>query len=239
MNGAYVSVTKRGNGKPVLFLHGYLSCKESFYYQISALEDAGYLAVAPDMPSFGASARITEPWSVGDYACWLEDFIYACGIGGADVVAHSFGARVALKLFAQKPQLGGKLIITGGAGIVKTRTAEYIKKVKRYRRVKKLFPRYAERRFGSEEYRTLSPLMRESYKKIVNEDLSGSAAKIKSETLLIYGRRDTVTPADEEGAAFNRLIPGSRLKIIDGGHFCFSENSAEFNPLMLGFFKGR
>lgn len=239
MNGAYVSVTKRGKGKPVLFLHGYLSCKESFYYQISALEEAGYLAVAPDMPSFGASGRITTPWSVGDYADWLESFINACDIRGADVVAHSFGARVALKLFSEKPELCGKLLITGGAGIVKPRTPQYIKKVKRYRRVKKLFPRYAEKRFGSEEYRTLSPLMRESYKKIVNEDLRSSAAKIKSETLLIYGRQDTVTPADEEGAAFNKLISNSRFKIIDGGHFCFSDNGAEFNSLMLGFFKDK
>ncbi len=191
------------------------------------------------MPSFGASGRITCPWSVGDYAGWLEDFIDACGIRGADVVAHSFGARVALKLFSEKPELCDRLIITGGAGIVKPRTPQYIKKVKRYRRVKKLFPRYAEKRFGSEEYRTLSPLMRESYKKIVNEDLSSSAVKIKSDTLLIYGRGDTVTPADEEGATFNKLIPNSRLKVIDGGHFCFSENSAEFNSLMLGFFKGR
>lgn len=230
---------KRGKGKPVLFLHGYLSCKESFYYQIYALERENFFAVAPDMPSFGASGIITSPWSVGDYADWLEDFINTCGIAGADVVAHSFGARVALKLFSEKPRLCGKLIITGGAGIVKPRTAQYIKKVRRYRRVKKLFPRFAERRFGSEEYRTLSPLMRESYKKIVNEDLRACAKKIESRTLLIYGNRDTVTPADEEGATFGRLIPDSSLKVIDGGHFCFSENSEKFNALMLGFFKDK
>lgn len=223
----------------MLFLHGYMSCKESFYYQISALEKENFLAVAPDMPSFGASGLITYPWSVGDYANWLEDFINACGIGGADVVAHSFGARVALKFFSENPRLCNKLIITGGAGIVKPRTAQYIKKVRRYRMVKKLFPRYAERRFGSEEYRTLSPLMRESYKKIVNEDLQGCAKKIENKTLLIYGNRDLTTPADEEGATFEKLISDSRLKVIDGGHFCFSENGEEFNKLMLGFFKDK
>lgn len=195
--------------------------------------------IAPDLPSFGASAKMDFPWSVGDYANWLEKFIDATDLRGAHVVAHSFGARVALKLFSQKPALCDKLLITGGAGIVKPRTAEYIKKVKRYRRVKKLFPRYAERRFGSEEYRTLSPIMRESYKKIVNEDLKDCAEKIKSETLLIYGRQDTTTPPNEEGETFKKLISNSRLKVIEGGHFCFSENSEEFNKLMLGFFKGR
>lgn len=191
------------------------------------------------MPAFGASAKIDFAWSVDDYANWLEKFIKAADIRGAHVVAHSFGARVALKLFSRKCELCDKLIITGGAGIVKPRTAEYIKKVKRYKRVKKLFPRYAERRFGSEEYRTLSPLMRESYKKIVNEDLKDCAEKIASETLLIYGKSDATTPPNEEGETFKKLIPNSKLKVIEGGHFCFSDNSEEFNRLMLGFFKDR
>ena len=236
MNGAFVSVTVRGCGKPIIFLHGYLSSKQSFYYQLNFFEKNGFSVVAPDMPSFGASSPVTVPWSVGDYANWLNDFIAARDLQGAHIVAHSFGARVALKLFSQRPELCGKLIITGGAGVVKPRSPAYIRQVKRYRRVKKLFPKYAERKFGSEEYRTLSPVMKESYKLIVNEDLRGCAKKISNPTLLIYGRKDTVTPAGEEGEIFRSLIRGSELKIIEGGHFCFSENADEFNRLALNFF---
>lgn len=190
------------------------------------------------MPAFGASSKIMRAWSVGDYADWLKDFIAAADIKGADIVAHSFGARVALKLLAEDKSLADRLIITGGAGLVKPRSAEYIRQVKRYRRIKKLFPKYAERHFGSEEYRSLPPVMKESYKKIVNEDLRGCARKIENKTLLIYGRDDNVTPPEEEGKIFNSLIGGSELKVIDGGHFCFSENRAEFNRLMLGFLNG-
>lgn len=202
------------------------------------MADSGRLAVAPDMPAFGASSKIMRAWSVGDYADWLKSFIAAADIKGADIVAHSFGARVALKLLAEDKSLADKLLITGGAGLVKPRSAEYIRQVKRYRRIKKLFPKYAERHFGSEEYRSLPPVMKESYKKIVNEDLRGCARKIENKTLLIYGRDDNVTPPEEEGKIFNSLIGGSELKIIDGGHFCFSENRAEFNRLMLGFLNG-
>lgn len=222
----------------MLLLHGYLSNRQSFYYQIQSLADSGRLAVAPDMPAFGASSKIMRAWSVGDYAEWLKSFIAAADIKGADIVAHSFGARVALKLLAEDKSFAGKLIITGGAGLVKPRSADYIRQVKRYRRIKKLFPKYAERHFGSEEYRSLPPVMKESYKKIVNEDLRGCARKIENKTLLIYGRDDNVTPPEEEGKIFNSLIGGSELKVIDGGHFCFSENRAEFNRLMLGFLNG-
>lgn len=208
----------------MLFLHGYLSNKESFYYQTEYLSRAGYKTVAPDMPAFGASAPISTAWSVGDYADWLKKFIDASGLYGADIVAHSFGARVIFKLLAEDGGYANKLIITGGAGLVKPRSPAYMRQVKRYRRIKKLFPRYAEKHFGSVEYRTLSPVMKESYKKIVNEDLRGCAAKIKNPTLLIYGNGDTTTPAEEEGKIFNSLIAGSRLEVIDGTHFCFSEN---------------
>lgn len=223
----------------MLLLHGYLSNRQSFYYQIDELAKNGRLAVAPDMPAFGASAPIKNAWSVGDYAEWLKHFIAAADIRGADIIAHSFGARVALKLLSSDPSCADKLIITGGAGLVKPRSDAYMRQVRRYRRIKKLFPRYAEKHFGSEEYRSLSPLMKESYKKIVNEDLRGCARCIKNKTLLIYGADDKVTPPDEEGAIFHSLIEGSGLEIIQGGHFCFSENHAEFNRLMLSFLSGR
>lgn len=230
-------MTKSGGGKPVLLLHGYLSNKESFYYQVRALEQSGYFAVAPDMPAFGASSPITSAWSVGDYAYWLKDFIEAEGLRGCSVVAHSFGARVIFKLLSEDEGTVDRLIITGGAGLVKPRSPAYMRQIKRYRRIKKLFPKYAERHFGSEEYRSLPPVMKESYKLIVNEDLRGCAEKIDVPTLLVYGSGDTVTPPDEEGETFHSLIKGSRLEIIGGGHFCFSENSENFNKLMLEFLK--
>ena len=81
----------------------------------------------------------------------------------------------------------------------------------------------------------LSPLIQESYKKIVNEDLSACAAAVSNPALLIYGREDKTTPADEEGATFARLMPNAKLEIIDGGHFCFSDSAGQFNSLMLDF----
>lgn len=215
-------------------LHGYGSKKESFYYQIGFLEKS-FTVVAPDLPGFGASGTLEEPWSVGDYARWLESFYFAQKLDRPHVIAHSFGARVAFKLLSERGELADKLIVTGGAGLVKARSAEYYKKVRAYRRVKKIFPRLAEKKFGSDEYRTLSPVMKESYKKIVNEDLSDCVSRITNATLLLYGSEDAVTPADEEGAAFHRLLRNSRLERMAGGHFCFCEYPEAFNQKILQF----
>lgn len=204
---------------------------------MNALAQSGFKAVAPDFPGFGKSAPITSAWSVGDYAEWLEKFIAAAGLERPYIVAHSFGARVSFKLLAKRSDIAEKLIITGGAGIVKPRSPQYMRRVRRYRRVKKLFPKFAEKHFGSAEYRSLSPIEKESYKLIVNEDLTECARRLILPTLLVYGRDDKTTPPDEEGKIFNSCIADSRLEIIDGGHFCFCEHYDLFNGLMLNFFK--
>ena len=230
-------MSRRGTGREVLLLHGYMSCKESFYYQSEALAAAHFRAVAPDFPGFGRSQTLDEAWSVCDYADWLISFMDAEGIKRPSVVAHSFGARVALCAFSRHGERVDRLIIVGGAGIVRQRSPQYMRRVKAYRAVKKLFPKFAERHFGSSEYRTLSPLMKESYKKIVNRDLRAEAAEIASPVLLVYGREDAVTPYAEEGVIFNSTISGSRLVDMPGGHFCFSEHPEKFNPLMLAFLR--
>lgn len=182
-----------------------------------------------DFPCFGQSECTDTPWGVGEYAAWLKKFMDSTGLNHPHVLAHSFGARVAFKLFSTEKDRVNKLLITGGAGLVKPRSPQYMRQIKRYRRIKKLFPRFAEKHFGSSDYKSLSPMMKESFKKIVNEDLKLCASKISAPTYLLYGREDTVTPPEEEGKTFLSLINGAKLELINGGHFCFSEYPEEFN----------
>lgn len=187
------------------------------------------------MPGFGASQCVREDWGVEEYALWLKLFMVQNKLLNAHILAHSFGARVAILALATNAVSCDKLIITGGAGIVKPRSVAYMRQVKRYRRIKKFFPKYANKHFGSEEYKSLSPAKREGYKKIVNRDLRKEAALICCPTLLVYGKEDRVTPACEEGACFASLMPNATLKTICGGHFCFSQYPKQFNALALSF----
>lgn len=217
-------------------MHGYMSSKESFYYQTEFLSKY-FCVISFDFAGFGKSQQPEAPFSVGDYADWVIKLACALKLNNPHIIAHSFGARVALKLLGEKNFSAEKLIITGGAGIVKPRSPQYIRRVKAYRCVKKVFPRFADKHFGSKEYKSLSPTMRESYKKIVNEDLRSVARNIKNQTLLLYGENDKVTPYKEEGEIFKNAIQNSQLQIIAGGHFCFSEYPQLFNQKIYAFLK--
>lgn len=223
MNIAYL---RRGEGKDLVFLHGYLSCKESFYPQIGYFS-RHFRVTAPDFPGFGESDRIPAAWSVGDYADWLEGFFKEQGIVFPYVIAHSFGGRVALKCLARG--LIDRAVLTGCAGIVKKRTMAYRIRVGGYRLVKRVSPRFAEAHFGSREYRSLSPLMRESYKKIVNEDLREEAGRIARPVLYLYGERDKETPLSS-GRILHECTAGSKLAVFKGcGHFAHLEEPLLFN----------
>lgn len=209
-----------------MFLHGYLSSKESFYPQINYFSRR-FRVTAPDLPGFGGSDRIPAAWSVGEYADWLEGFLKERGIAFPCVIAHSFGGRVALKCLARG--LIDRAVLTGCAGIVKRRTLSYHIKVKSYRLVRKFAPRFAEAKFGSAEYRSLSPLMRESYKKIVNEDLREEAKRIARPVLYLNGERDKETPLSSV-KILHECTAGSQLAVLKGcGHFAHLEEPLLFN----------
>lgn len=215
-------------------MHGYLSSKEAFTAQINYFSRF-YRVTAIDFLGFGKSSALKEAFSVGDYAEWTKGVLSALNVETPHVIAHSFGCRVAVKLASQG--YFDKMVLTGAAGVILKRGLSYRVKVRTYRLVRKFAPRFAEKRFGSAEYRSLSPIMKESYKKIVNEDLREDARLIKNEVLLITGDWDTVTPLAEAKAYLERLKRG-KLIVIKGGHFAFAEDPVSFNLAVEEFFYG-
>lgn len=193
-----------------------------------------YKVTALDFIGFGQSEALTEPFSVSDYAVWTKEKIDELGLDKPCVVAHSFGCRVAIKMAERWGQVFDKIILTGPAGVILKRGLKYKFKVKTYRLVKKFAPKFAERKFGSKEYRALSPVMKESYKKIVNEDLRSAASRVQNPVLIIEGRADKTTPIDE-ARAYLAVLPNGKLKLMDGGHFAFLENPLAFNLLVEEF----
>lgn len=190
---------------------------------------------ALDFLGFGKSAPLKEAFSVSDYAEWTKEALGLLGVVRPYVVAHSFGCRVAVKMAKGDGQVFDKILLTGPAGVILKRGMKYRAKVRLYRLVKKIAPRFAEKHFGSREYRSLSPLMKESYKKIVNEDLRGDAAEIENEVLLVEGEQDTTTPP-EEAEAYLSVLQRGKMKRMEGGHFAFAEYPVSFNLIAEEFF---
>ena len=233
MDVSGVSFLQKGTGKDLVFLHGYLSSKEAFAAQ-TAYFSRFYRVTAIDFLGQGKSPPLTEPYSVDDYAAWTEQVLSALNVENPHVIAHSFGCRVLIKMAKRGRQVFDKLVLTGPAGVVFPRGLGYRYKVGAYRFVRKIAPRFAEKNFGSAEYRTLSPVMKESYKKIVNEDLRATAACLSNAVLIIEGEWDEVTPM-KEAQAYCDVMKNARLERIDGGHFAFAEHPLIFNLIAEEF----
>ena len=88
---------------------------------------------------------------------------------------------------------------------------------------RKILPQKTLEKFGSRDLKKLSKGMKNTFLRVVNEDLSAYAKKIKAPTLLLWGRCDNETPL-WIFRRYSRLIKGSKGKIINGcGHFGHEE----------------
>ncbi len=217
----------------MVFLHGYLSSKEAFTAQISYFSKF-FRVTAFDFLGFGGSAPLQDAFSVSDYAEWTGEVLSRLHVEKPHVIAHSFGCRVAVKMAGEERGRFDKIILTGPAGVILRRGFSYRVKVETYRLARKIAPRFAERKFGSAEYRTLSPIMKESYKKIVNEDLREDAKRVDNSVLIIEGEQDKTTPL-KEAKAYLQCFKNGRLRTMTGGHFAFAEYPSAFNLITEEF----
>lgn len=55
------------------------------------------------------------PWGAEDFAAMTAELIEALSLAPCDIIAHSHGGRVALLLAAERPELVGKMVLTGAA----------------------------------------------------------------------------------------------------------------------------
>lgn len=229
-----LSYIQKGEGRDLVMLHGYLASKESFFPEIEYFSRF-YRVTALDFLGMGGADALTEPFSVGDYAAWTKDALAALGVRQPYLIAHSFGGRVALKLLARGPFFE-KSVLVGCAGIAKRHGPVYSMKVGAYRAIRKIAPAFAEAHFGSSDYRGLSPVMKESFKRIVGEDLRRDAEKIVSPVLFLCGDRDRETPLSSV-KILHRAVKHSELLVLHGaGHFAYLDDPPSFRLAAEDFF---
>jgi pimeloyl-ACP methyl ester carboxylesterase len=99
-------VVEKGDGRPVVLLHGFPELAHSWRKQVDALADAGYRAIAPDMRGFGRSPapEAIEAYDIaelcGDVAKLLDD----AGAERAAIVGHDWGATLAWHFALMHPE---------------------------------------------------------------------------------------------------------------------------------------
>ncbi|MGL5831187.1 MAG: alpha/beta fold hydrolase [Candidatus Altimarinota bacterium] len=233
VDGLKIAYQKAGQGKPLFFWHGWGGSKESWNDLMGQLKGLDREMVAIDFPGFGDSDLPKKAWGVEDYYLLMEHFIKEGNFdlkNGFDLAVHSFGGRVALKMFEYE-YLSKKLdhlILIAAAGIkprmtVKRKLLGMMAGVGKVvfglpvlkslaGGLKKVLYKLA----GSSDYLKTEGVMRETFLKVIDEDLSQNLSKINQPTLIIWGDQDSYVPLDD-AKLMEAKIEGSELKVIKGG----------------------
>lgn len=247
-----INYIMEGQGDAVLLLHGWGSNIKLFNGIIKNLSKT-HTVYALDMPGFGESDEPKEAWNVDDYVDFVIKFINEMKITKLSLLGHSFGGRVIIKMVNRENldfQID-KLILVDSAGIkpvssnkktFKGQLYKFLKKIVASKLIRKIFPEALNKlkcKFGSEDYKNATPIMRDTLVKVVNEDLKDLLPNIKNSTLLIWGDKDEATPISD-AYTMNKLIKDSGIVTVEGaGHYSFLESPVLVNSVLNSFLGGR
>jgi len=222
-----------------IFLHGWRSDGTIWLDLLKGLEVSQFHCL--DLPGFGKSTSPRKAMSLSDYANVVDAFINKLDLKNIVLVGHSFGGRVAIKLASTKPPYLNKLVLVDSAGFSspsfkKSLSKTVAKGAKPFFKPEFMQPLrekiYAT--MGAEDY-VATPELKDTFVKIISEDLSTDMGSINTPTVLIWGEDDKETPV-KTAHKMTSLINDSRLEIIAGaGHFSFLDKPQEFTKLFNSF----
>jgi len=233
---------QKGNGPDVVCLYGWGQDTRMFEPTLNRLSDRFRVTVF-DFPGFGKTGLMQSVWSVDDYVNWMIEIFKQLDIEKPILIAHSFGARLAIK-YASEHEVA-KLVLTGAAGLIPKRSLKYHVKVQTYKMLKKIsqipllkpLTKDLTKHFGSDDYKALSGVLRQTFVKIVNEDLRPYLPKIKAPTLLIWGEFDDATPL-WMGKVMEKEIPDAGLVIFEkDDHYAYWNQLDRFHTIVDVFLK--
>jgi pimeloyl-ACP methyl ester carboxylesterase len=246
--GPRVRLTRRGAAQqpadlPIVVLHGWgaqIEAVESIVAPLAAETEV----IAIDLPGFGESAEPPEPWSSEDYAEFVAKLLASEGVSRCHLIGHSRGGAIAICLAVQQPSLVGRLVLCDPAGLRPKRGWKYRRRVavaKLGRVIGLLGPpgrRLQDRirsRVASTDYAEASPAMRETFRRVIAEDLADHLPRISVPCLLVWGSADEDTPL-WMGERMAALLPDGALIVFEGaGHFAYADQPGRFAQVSRHF----
>lgn len=253
-NNTAVHYEQLGKGKPLIFLHGWgvdRSVMKPLARQLAHARTC-YLV---DLPGFGNSPAPPAAWDVSSYADMIEQFINSLFDEPVELLVHSFGGRIALKLCARQEMKShiGKVLITGGAGMKPKRSMTFYFKKYLGKCLKAPFnllperPRKASLQklrqtklwnwLGSSGYKKLDGVMRNIFVLAVTEYLEQCLPHIDNEVLLLWGANDEATPLYQAERMEKGLKNGALVVVKNAGHYAFLDRPGRFTTIAKAFFE--
>jgi pimeloyl-ACP methyl ester carboxylesterase len=107
VNGITLRIFEGGAGPLVLLCHGWPELAHSWRHQLSALVEAGYRVVVPDMRGYGGSSipLATDAYAINHLVGDMVALVQALNETRACIVGHDWGANVAWAAALMRPDL--------------------------------------------------------------------------------------------------------------------------------------
>jgi pimeloyl-ACP methyl ester carboxylesterase len=107
----------KGNGQPIVLIHGLASNMGFWRYNIPALTAQGFRVIALDLTGYGKSAKpYSAPYTLKFYAETVRTLLHDLGLTKATWVGHSMGGQIAMTVALNFPDAVEKLILLSPAG---------------------------------------------------------------------------------------------------------------------------
>jgi pimeloyl-ACP methyl ester carboxylesterase len=216
-------------GHPLVMLHGWGQNLQSLQPMGELLATRSQVHII-DLPGFGKSPPPPEDWDTAQYADRIYQYLAEKGIESADMLGHSFGGRVSIRLAHKYPQQVRSITLINSGGLQRVSTLKQSLRrqwVRNLRNAFKLSPidrdkllTWHSQKYGSRDYLNAG-VLQGTLVKTVSEDLTELARQISLPALLLWGEVDTETPV-EMGHRYHSLLANSELITIPNrDHFMF------------------
>jgi pimeloyl-ACP methyl ester carboxylesterase len=226
----------RGQGRPVLLLHGGVSTiAGTFSNQLGPLSE-NHRVISPEQMGHGHTADADRPFRYADMAEDTAELLHKLHVDQVDVVGWSDGGIIGLLLAAHHPELVRRLAVSG----VNTRpdglepgTRAWLAKTSPEDWPEPIQDAYAEAFVdGAAHWPLLLNRLKAMW--LDFEVKPKELGAIRAATLLIAGDHDQIRP--EHTLELYRALPNAQLFIVpDCRHNTFNGKPDLVNAVLLGF----
>lgn len=110
-----IALDDKGEGVPVLLLHGFPATRHLWSRVAPMLTEAGYRVLVPDLVGYGESEAPSDVRvDMASEAQWMLELLDVLGLPRAAVVAHDVGSAAAQLMAVSAPQrISGLAVLDG------------------------------------------------------------------------------------------------------------------------------
>jgi pimeloyl-ACP methyl ester esterase len=259
-SGVEIHYESNGEGRPIVFIHGWSMSGRVWKYQAEALSSS-YRVIVMDLRGHGESSAGPCSYTLEDFASDTAELFEQLDLRNAVLTGWSMGAEVALKSFPiLKERLAALVLVSGtprftasddyphGLPAVEARGMSIRLKRNYTKTMGEFFQdMFAEGELSGESYQRIARDIVMGGKlpergtalatldRLISSDLRPLLPEIDVPVLLVHGSEDTITLP---GASWFMAgyIPNVVLEIMDGtGHAPFLSRPGDFNSRLCSF----